>query len=169
MTYIGIDIYRNITNFNLSDDYGHEIEHYTCNYVDDSLNVISSSNISKLQNYINDFFKLLENYYNINKLTINCEKSKLLVSCKGKYRNEANKIILRAADYIINQTSKIKVLGIYITNNLSNQATINNVISKVNYRLAVVRDVYKYSSVRTKTLLATSMIMSVVRYVCPLL
>ena len=113
--------------------------------------------------------KLLEDFHNINKLTINCDKTKLLVSCKNKLRKTANLITLKAAEYNITQTPKIKVLGIYITNTLNNQATINNIISKVNYRLSIVREIYKYSSEKTKTLLATSMIMSVIRYACPIL
>ena len=95
------DLYKKITNLNLRDNYGDHIKHYICNYVDDSSNIISSKNVQKLQNYINDFFKLLEDFYNINKLTINSEKSKLLISCRNKLRENANKITLKASEYTI--------------------------------------------------------------------
>ena len=42
-----------------------DILHTTSNYVDDSTNIIDSTNINSLQSYINNYYKLLERYYNI--------------------------------------------------------------------------------------------------------
>ena len=53
-----------------------DLVHKIIQYVDDSSNIISTSNINGLQYYINDYFKVLEAYYNINKLLINPDKSK---------------------------------------------------------------------------------------------
>ena len=114
--------------------YGEEIKHFTLNYIDDSSNVIASKDTSVLQNYINDFFLLLEHYYNANMLTLNSDKTKLLVTCKARYRKSADIIKLKASNYIIEQVAKIKVLGIFITNTLDNQANINNITHKINYR-----------------------------------
>ena len=50
------------------------IIHRIINYVDDSSNLVSSKNAKTLQLYMNDYFKLLEEFYNINKLVINPEK-----------------------------------------------------------------------------------------------
>ena len=46
-----------------------DINTFTIQYVDDSTNMISSKDISVLQEYINTFFLLLESYYDINKLS----------------------------------------------------------------------------------------------------
>jgi len=45
------------------------ILHDTINYVDDSSNIIASGNVASLQTY-----------YNVNKLTINADKSMLIIS-----------------------------------------------------------------------------------------
>ena len=74
-------------------------------------------------------------------LLLNADKTKLLITCKPKYRNSTTNITLQANQYIIKQSNKIKVLGIFITSGLTNTATINNVISKVNFRLSILKEV----------------------------
>ena len=163
------ETYKAITNTNQAQIYSNFIKHFILNYVDDSSNVVSSHDPKCLQNYINDFFRLLENFYNANRLTINRDKSKLLITCKNKLRNSSKNIKLQASEYTISQSDKIKVLGIFITTSLNNQATINNIISKVNYRSSVLKNIFKYSSLRTKRILSTSIIISTFRYAAPLL
>ena len=102
-------------------------------------------------------------------LTLNSDKTKVLVSCEGCLRGASKNIIMRASQYIKKQSSKIKVLGIYITNTLDNQANINNIIQKVNYRSSILREIFKYCSFKTKHMLSTSIILSTFRYVAPLL
>ena len=57
----------------------------------------------------------------------------------------------------------------YITSGLSNHANINNIISKVNYRLSLLKVIFKFTERRTKLILINSIIVSVFRYCCPLL
>ena len=77
------------------------ITHNTIQYVDDSTNIISSYNTNHLQIYIDTFFHILEEYYNINKLLINSDKSKLLVITKPSLRHLTNNLKLNANKYII--------------------------------------------------------------------
>ena len=60
-------------------------------------------------------------------------------------------------------------MGIYITSGFSNIATINNPISKVHYRLPVLRKFFKYTNFTTGKILNDSIIMSVIRYASPIL
>ena len=145
------------------------ISHNTIQYVDDSTNIISCTNTNDLQTYIDIFFSILEGYYNSNKLLINSDKSKLLLITKPTLRQQCNHIKLHTSQYIIEQSHKIKILGIYITSGFNNIATINNIISKVNYRSNVLKGIFKYSSQRTKTILTNSIIISVIRYAAPIL
>ena len=64
-----------------------------------------------------------------------------LLICKHQYSNSISNIVLHANKYIIRQSSKIKVLGIFIASGLSNNATVNNIISKVNFSLSVLKEV----------------------------
>ena len=41
----------------------------------------------------------------------------------------------------------------YITAGLTNYANMNDIVSKANYRLAVMREIYKFADKRTKLIL----------------
>ena len=65
---------------------------YVVQYVDDSTKIIACTNSSDLQKYINIYFSILEEFYNINKLLINSDKSKLLIITKPAQRYLSNNI-----------------------------------------------------------------------------
>ena len=110
--------------------YKDTITHFTLNYIDDSSNAIASFDPEALQKYRNNIFLLLEQLYNANMLTLNSDKTKLLVTYKTRYRKQFENITLSTSYYTIYQVSKIKLLGIYISNILDNRANINNIIQK---------------------------------------
>ena len=66
-------IYNKLTN-DTTDIIPNTIEHVTIQYVDDSNNIITSNDNVGLELYINKYFKLLESFYNLNKLKINPDK-----------------------------------------------------------------------------------------------
>ena len=75
-------------------------------YVDDSNNVISTENAEELQLYINKYFGLIEAFYNINKLKINPDKSKIMIVCKPKFRNNTKNMVLQMNKHTIEQVQK---------------------------------------------------------------
>jgi len=85
------DDYLTITNENYNNIINTNIEHDIINYVDDSSNIISGTDKNHMQEYLNKYYKLLETFYNINKLKINAEKNKFLIICKNKHRAETKK------------------------------------------------------------------------------
>ena len=161
-------IYTNLTN-DTNEVIPNTIEHVTIQYVDDSNNIITSNDNVGLEMYINKYFKLLESFYNLNKLKINPDKSKIMITCKPQLRNSINNIQLTTTDYTVQQVTKVKALGIFITSGLSNIAMTNNIISKVNYRLSILKGVFKFCDKKTKTILMNSIVISIFRYCCPLL
>ena len=119
-------------------NYNSNISHQIIQYVDDSTNIISTNNNSELQKCFNHYFEEIKGYYDIDKLLINAYKSKLLIIYKPGHRNSKIQIKLQAKGYIIQQSCKIKVIGIYITSGLTNNAIINNMILKINYHINVL-------------------------------
>ena len=101
------------------------------NFIDDSSNAIASCDPEALQKYINDFFLVLEIFYNLSVLTLNRDKTKLIFTSKVCYRKQYEHITLTASKYTITQVNKIKVLGIYISYILDNQANITNIIQQI--------------------------------------
>ena len=59
------------------------IQHLTINFVDDSNNVITFNDQNQLKTYLESYYKLLHSFYNINKLTINPDKTNLLLIGKS--------------------------------------------------------------------------------------
>ena len=99
------DIYEDMTGRTKIDFF--DTKHTIVNYVDDSTNIVSSDNITKLQTYINNYYLLLEAYYNSNFLKINASKSNLMITCKPRFRFLAKNIVLQASNYTIQQSTKI--------------------------------------------------------------
>ena len=118
---------------------------------------------------INKYFKIIEGYYNLNKLKFNPDKSKLMITCKPNLRQSVSNITHKSKDNNIEQVTKIKALGIYITLGLTNLAMVYNIISKDSFRLSMLRGIFKFCEVRTKTILMNSLVLSIMRYCCPLL
>ena len=91
-----------------------------------------------MQKCFNHYFEEIKGYYDIDKLLINAFKSKLLIIYKPGHCNSTVQIKLQANGYIIKQSSKINVIGIYITSGLTNNGIINNIISKIYFHINVL-------------------------------
>ena len=140
------------------------INHTTVNYVDDSTSTISSKSATELQAYLNNFYKLLESYYNINFLKINPDKTKFIITCKPAYRHITKDITIQAGQYVIQQSDKLKILGVYITSGLHQTPNVNNIISKVNHRMNILNKVTKFTNTKTSLILYNSLVISVFSY-----
>ena len=86
------------------------LEHITWQYVDDSNNVITSNASTNISEYISNYFKLIEGYYNLNKLKLNPDKSEIMISWKPCLRSSVDNITLNTSDYILNRSQKLKHL-----------------------------------------------------------
>ena len=94
-------------------------------------------------------------------LTLNQEKSKFMIICKGSIRNKVNNIKLRTSNYVINQSVKVKILGVFISSSLSKIHTVNNIVSKVNNRLHTLKKILKYTDLCTSKMIANAIIISI--------
>merc|ERR1711873_40346 len=117
-----------------------------------------------IQDYINDYYRLLETYYYINKLKINADKSKILIICRPGHRLLTDKIQLTASNYTIQQSDSIKILGIHYTKTFDNTKNFNTIISKVSYRLNTIKGILAMAPIKTKTIVSTSLLISIIRY-----
>ena len=145
------------------------IFHSIIQYVDDTNNIIVTKEYQNIQPYVDKYFKLLENFYHLNKLKINPEKSRIMIVCKPKFRECVKDIVINTDLKVIKQVNKLKALGMYFTSGLSSCANVNNIVSKINYRLSVLRHIFIYAEKRTKIILTNSLIVSIFRYCSPLL
>ena len=131
-------------------------------------NIISGKNPTHLSKYTTNFYTLLHNYYTINKLSINSDKTKLLVSSKSKLTNITKKLSFMAINHKISQSHTIKILGAYIQSNLSLDTHINKIISKLNFKLHTLRQINKFTTFNTRKIINNALIMGTLKYILPL-
>ena len=164
---MGSDLYGRITKESPIES--ERINHDIIQYVDDTNNIIYGNNAEEVEKYSNAYFKLIESFYDINRLKLNPDKSRLMVVCRPNRREEIKNFVLKAGDYIIEQKEKIKVLGVLFTSGLSTHANISNIISKVNYRMYTMREAFSFSNKNSKIIFLKSMVISIIRYCSPIL
>ena len=92
-----------------------------------------------------------------------------MIVCKPIHRENVKNIVINTEVKVIKQVQKIKALGMFFTSGLSNYANVQNIISKVNFRLTMLRGVFKFAEKKTRIILVKSLIVSIFRYCAPLL
>ena len=163
---IATETYKELTDDNITKFKG--ISHVTINYVDDSTNVIGFRNIDDISKYLNSYYKLLEKYYGVNMLKINPDKTKLLIICNKKLRNQYDKISFEAGNYTIKQDKYIKILGTWLQNNMSLDKQINYMVSKASNRIHQMRKINQYTNFQTRLSIINSIVIGIISYVLPL-
>ena len=93
---IGTEIYGKLTG-----DSTNILDHTTIPYMDNSNNIITSDSSQGVAEYINKYFRMLESYYNLNKLKLNPDKSKLMIVCKPNKRQDISTISLVTSEHTI--------------------------------------------------------------------
>ena len=146
-----------------------DINHATVNFVDDSTNIISTSNTKTIEEYLNKFYKLLEAVYNINKLKINKDKTELLIVCKPKYRKDTKNIQMMASGHKVKQVNKAKILGYTLSNNLNHDKHISALTANINNRLYNIRKITHNTTFKARNILTKAIVIGKINYCLPLL
>ena len=81
----------------------------------------------------------------------------------------ADKVYVKALNYIIKPKEKTRILGYIISNNLSHDCYINHIISKINFRIHVFCKIKQYLPANYRKTLNTATILSLFYYILPLL
>ena len=135
-----------------------DTDHTTVNFVDDSTNIISTSNTKTVEEYLDKFYKLLEAVYNINKLKINKDKTELLIVCKQKYRKDTKNIRMTASGHKVKQVSKAKILGYTLSNDLKHDKHISAMTANINNRLYNIRKIAHNSTIKARNILTKAIV-----------
>ena len=85
----------------------------------------------------------------------------------SKLGQNANDIVVKAGNNIIEQSTYVNILGIYFTNSLDNTKNDNKIISKVNYCINILRKIIRYTNIKTSNILYKSLIVSIFTYCLP--
>ena len=106
-------------------------QHHITNFVDDNTNIISFKNHENIKQYLENYFLILKKYYNINKVKINSDKTKLTIIHKTSMDNFFKTFTVQAGKDTIKNSNSIKILGTIIQNDLRLDKTINKLTSEL--------------------------------------
>jgi len=171
-----IPLLHNIMNKNLYElmtndpifHFNKKIIHETINFLDDSSNVIGFPNTNEMKQYLTKFYRLLHSYYNINKLKVNSDKTKLMIGYKNKHKKELENFYFFANnDKIINQKS-MKILGFTLRYDNNMDTQIGKTCANLHYRLNNIRKLNVYTSFSSRIVFVKSLVIGKLIYAMPL-
>ena len=117
---------------------------------------------------MSQYYELLHNFYNINKLKINPDKSKFLVSSKPRFQHLTKNLSITAKQYTIKQSNIIKILGTYIRKDLKLDSEIGKLCSQLHNRIHNVRKLTKYTDFTARLSFMNGYVIGKLHYMLPL-
>ena len=72
--------------YNVNNKITKNTNHVMIQFIDDSSNIISFKNDNIIKTYLEEYFKLLYDYYTANKLKINPDKTQYIIICKNSIK-----------------------------------------------------------------------------------
>ena len=106
----------------------------------------------------------MHNFYNINLLKINPDKTQLMVVHKPKHDKEFQNFYFMAKSYKIKKMFKMKILGSLISSDLGLDPEINLLVSTLSERINGIRKITPYTDEKTRLQFANSFIISRLNY-----
>ena len=148
-----------------------KVEHETVNYVDDSNNCIIFEDPSEVDEYLDNFFKVLTAYYNLSKLKLNEDKTALMISSKPKHREEYKDVTIKTNEDEddVKQQKQVKILGFLTNQRGNNDSQISKVISEVSHMFNIANKSRKYMNDRTRKAFINCHVMGKLNYNFPLI
>ena len=139
----------------------YSIDHEVNQFVDDSSNVVGSETEEELGLYTSDYLKIMEKFYYMNKLKLNAEKTKVMIT-KAK---ETKKIKISAPNgEVLTPDKAIKILG-YWKNSRDNYEThISKITGIVSKRLCEIKPYLSCMNLKTRRKIVYSKIASIILY-----
>ena len=132
-----------------------------CGYADDTTCTVYDTDTNKLQDKCEQKVNELLTYMAINRLAANDDKTKILVMKHGRTENE---LTFKIGDAEVKESSNEKLLGVYVSNNLSWTDHIEKLEDDLSFRLYTLR---KLEQILPKSLLkkvADGIFVSLIRY-----
>ena len=109
----------------------YKVDHTVVNFVDDSNSLMSFSDPTHANHYIDRYFLILKYFYNQNKLLLNPEKTNIMIIAKPAIKSEADDIRIVTEKEDVHPKKTIRILGWEMSAQLSMDQHQNKVIGKI--------------------------------------
>ena len=138
------------------------IKHETNQFVDDSTSVIGCDSMTEMTNYMTQFHTLLEKFYFANKLKLNSDKTKTMVT-KTDVRN-ARLIIKTTSNETIEDDKTMRILGYLKNSRDSYDSHLGLVSALVSKRLTELSPFLKHMTLKNRKEILYSKVASLLNY-----
>ena len=108
----------------------------TNHFADDTCLMFSSNNLNSLEKVVNNELKLLVEWLECNKLSLNVSKTEMLVFNLHKCPNHS--LTIKLNDHKLQPTDHVKYLGIFIDSNLSFDFHISHICKKLSQANGII-------------------------------
>ena len=108
-------------------------------YADDTVLFISDKSLHNIKSYMNSDLEKLNNWLKLNHLTLSISKSKFMIIGSTQRLNKIDSISFKVDNIDLDEVSSFKYLGIVINNRLNWQDHVDQMFSKINKKLGLLK------------------------------
>ena len=134
------------------------------NFDDNSNSMISFHEESDENKYIKNYFEILKFYYRISKLSINPEKTNLLIVANPTIRNRNTNIKIETETEDVVPKKQIRILGWETNIRLSMDTHLIETKSKTKLIMSRMKEMRKYMTQKQRLMFANSFLVSRLKY-----
>ena len=142
-------------------------KHEVDTFVDDSFNTIAFDTPNKIKIYLEKFYELMHSYYNSNRLKINPQKTQLMFVSKAKFRPSTKYITFKAKGHQIKPVPSLKILGSFVSHDLSHEREISQLLPLLNHRINQFEKLKSFTDFHTRLQFSNSYIIGRLVYMMP--
>jgi hypothetical protein len=138
------------------------------NYADDTTIVYTDSVLSKVKEVLNQEVGVLVQWFNSNGMKANPDKFQtILFKPTNHPKDQAADFSISLGDTVISESNIVKLLGVFIDNDLSFNEHVDRICKKSGKQLNALKRISRYLSATDKNLIYESFIMSNLNYCAP--
>ena len=108
-------------------------------YADDTVLFISDKSLHNIKSHMNSDLEKLNNWLKLNYLTLSISKSKFMIIGSSQRLNKIDSISFKVDNMDLDEVSSFKYLGIVINNRLTWQDHVDQMFSKINKKLGLLK------------------------------
>ena len=133
-------------------------------YTDDTVLFISDKSLHNIKSYMSSDLEKLNNWLKLNHLTLSISKSKFMIIGSSQRLNKIDSISFKVNNMDLDKVSSFKYLGIVINNRLTWQDLVDQMFSKINRKLGLLKRIRYCLSLDARLLFFNSYVLPLFDY-----
>ena len=124
----------------------------------------SSKSVCDIEKYVNEDLNLISQGLDQNLLTLNCKKSKFVLFGSNSRLKSFTNISIHVNEHQLARERTFKYLGITFTENFTWSDHLNNISTKINQRMGLLRRIKTFIPLKTRLIIYNALILPLFDY-----